>query len=138
MVVGDGPQLESLRALYPDVYFTGHKDGEELAQIYAGADVFVFPSRTDTFGLVILEALASWVPVAAYPVMGPRDVIGDSGVGILSDDLRQAALDALNVPREHCRTWSMRHSWECCTQQFLRNAVAAQSAFNQPTFKLDP
>lgn len=128
VVVGDGPQLASLRKDYPDVYFTGAKSGEDLARHFASADVFVFPSLTDTFGLVLLEALACGVPVAAYPVMGPRDVIGDSGTGILSEDLRQAALDALKIPADRCRDWALRYSWASCTQQFLDNAVAAQAA----------
>ena len=128
VVVGDGPQLASLRKDYPDVYFTGAKSGEDLARHFASADAFVFPSLTDTFGLVILEALACGVPVAAYPVMGPRDVIGDSGTGVLSEDLRQAALDALQIPAERCRSWALKYSWASCTRQFLDNAVAAQTS----------
>ena len=87
LVVGDGPQFARLRAKYPDVHFAGAKFGEDLARHYASGDVFVFPSRTDTFGLVLLEALASGLPVAAYPVPGPLDVIGDSGCGVLDHDL---------------------------------------------------
>ena len=128
VVVGDGPQLASLRKEYPEVYFTGAKSGEDLARHFASADVFVFPSLTDTFGLVLLEALACGVPVAAYPVMGPRDVIGDSGAGILSEDLRQAALDALQIPAERCRAWALKYSWAACTRQFLDNATAAQAS----------
>lgn len=127
VVVGDGPMLERLKRDYPDVLFTGHKAGDDLARLYSDADVFVFPSRTDTFGLVLLEALACGVPVAAYPVMGPHDVIADSGTGILSEDLRQAALGALDVPRSRCRAWAMEHSWASCTRQFLENAVEARS-----------
>ncbi|MEQ8396041.1 glycosyltransferase family 1 protein [Thalassobaculum sp.] len=129
VVVGDGPQLASLRRDYPEVYFTGGKYDEDLAQHYASADVFVFPSLTDTFGLVLLEALACGVPVAAYPVMGPRDVIGDSGTGVLSDDLRQAALDALDIPADRCRAWALRYSWEASARQFLENARIAQAAY---------
>lgn len=129
VVVGDGPHLEALRTAYPEVLFTGHKTGEDLAAFYAGADVFVFPSLTDTFGLVLLEALACGLPVAAFPVMGPRDVIADSGTGVLSEDLRQAALDARDIPRETCRAWAVKHSWTACTRQFLENAVTAQSKF---------
>ena len=128
VVVGDGPQLASLRKDYPKVHFTGAKSGEDLARHFASADAFVFPSLTDTFGLVILEALACGVPVAAYPVMGPRDVIGDSGTGVLSEDLRQAALDALQIPSERCRSWALKYSWASCTRQFLDNAVAAQTS----------
>ncbi|MEQ8332033.1 glycosyltransferase family 1 protein [Nisaea sp.] len=128
VVVGDGPQLASLRADYPEVHFTGAKSGEDLARHFASADVFVFPSLTDTFGLVLLEALACGIPVAAYPVMGPRDVIGDSGTGILSEDLGQAALDALQIPADRCRAWALKYSWAACTRQFLDNAVAAQTS----------
>ena len=128
VVVGDGPQLASLRKEYPEAYFTGAKSGEDLARHFASADIFVFPSLTDTFGLVLLEALACGIPVAAYPVMGPRDVIGDSGTGVLSEDLRQAALDALQIPAERCRSWALKYSWASCTRQFLDNAVAAQTS----------
>ena len=128
VIVGHGPQLEELQEHYPDVVFTGSKFGEELARYFADADAFVFPSWTDTFGLVILEALACGVPVAAYPVMGPRDVIGDSGTGVLSEDLRQAALDALQIPADRCRAWALKYSWASCTRQFLDNAVAAQTS----------
>jgi glycosyltransferase involved in cell wall biosynthesis len=131
VVVGDGPQLASLRRDYPDVHFTGAKSGDDLARHFASADAFVFPSRTDTFGLVLLEALACGVSVAAYPVMGPSDVLGDSRVGILSDDLRQAALDALDIPKDQCRAWAERHSWASCTRQFLDNAIAAQEAHRE-------
>lgn len=128
VVVGDGPDLASLRRSYPAVHFTGGKSGEDLARHFASADAFVFPSRTDTFGLVLLEALACGVPVAAYPVMGPRDVIGDDGPGILSEDLRQAALDALDIPRDRCRAWALRFSWAASARQFLDNAVAPMAA----------
>ncbi len=110
VVVGTGPLLETLKARYPDVIFTGKKVGEELAQCYASADVFVFPSRTDTFGMVLLEAMASGLPVAAYPVTGPIDNVVPGVTGILDDDLRRAALAALDLsagPRRHdysCRT----------------------------------
>jgi glycosyltransferase involved in cell wall biosynthesis len=131
VVVGDGPQLETLKRDYPDVHFTGSKTGEDLARHYASADAFVFPSRTDTFGLVLLEALACGVPVAAYPVMGPVDVIGDSGAGILSDDLREAALAALDIPRDVCRATALSQSWAVCTDQFLENTAAADAAHRQ-------
>ncbi|MGY3650770.1 hypothetical protein ACVWW2_006061 [Bradyrhizobium sp. LM4.3] len=90
VIVGDGPGRIALEEAYPDAIFLGEKHGEELADIYAAADVFVFPSKTDTFGLVLLEALASGLPVAAFPVKGPRDVIGDAPVGVLDHDLRSA------------------------------------------------
>ncbi|SHM17445.1 glycosyltransferase family 4 protein [Roseibium suaedae] len=126
VVVGDGPQLESLKRSYPDVVFTGSKVGEELARYYASADVFVFPSLTDTFGNVLLEALACGVPVAAYPVMGPLDVIGETGAGVLHEDLREAALAALDIPREHCRRVALNYTWAASARQFLDNAEEAR------------
>ncbi len=125
VVVGDGPQLDSLKRKYPDVYFTGAKVGEDLARLYASADVFVFPSKTDTFGNVLLEALACGVPVAAYPVMGPLDVIGETGAGVLSEDLRQACLDALDIPSDHCRKVALNYTWAASARQFLANAEEA-------------
>ncbi len=122
LVVGDGPLLAELRARYQAVRFVGPKFGEELARHYAAADVFVFPSRTDTFGLVLLEALASGLPVAAYPVHGPRDILGDnSKVGVLSEDLTLAARGALALDGEACRQFAMQFSWEMCTRQFVAN-----------------
>jgi glycosyltransferase involved in cell wall biosynthesis len=126
VVVGDGPQLDMLKREYPDVVFTGAKVGEDLAHHYASADVFVFPSLTDTFGNVMLEALACGVPVAAYPVMGPLDVIGDTGAGVLSEDLREAALAALDIPREHCRKIALNYTWAASAEQFLNNAQIAR------------
>lgn len=121
LVVGDGPQLDDLRRKYPEVVFAGAKVGQELAAHYSASDVFVFPSRTDTFGLVLLEALASGVPVAAYPVPGPLDVIGASPAGVLSEDLAGAARQALGIPAETCRAHALSFSWQACTQQFLDN-----------------
>jgi len=121
MVVGDGPQLEEMKRRYPEVHFAGAKFGEELAAHYAAASVFVFPSRTDTFGLVLLEALASGVPVAAYPVPGPLDVIGDSPAGVLNDDLAAAARQAVQIPAETCRAHALTFSWQACTEQFISN-----------------
>jgi glycosyltransferase involved in cell wall biosynthesis len=95
--------------------------GEDLARLYASADVFVFPSRTDTFGLVLLEALASGTPVAAYPVTGPIDVIGNAPVGVLDEDLRKAALAALSIPREACRDYALSFSWKASIDAFLRH-----------------
>ena len=121
VVVGDGPQLKPLRGEYADVLFTGAKHGEELARHYAAADVFVFPSRTDTFGLVMLEALAAGVPVAAYPVPGPLDVVDGTGVGVLDEDLKRAAGNALSIPRQSCRDYALHFSWQRCALQFLDN-----------------
>ena len=127
LVVGDGPQLTELRQKYPAVRFTGPKFGAELARYYAASDVFVFPSRTDTFGLVVLEALASGLPVAAYPVQGPNDVIGgNTTVGALDDNLEQAARRALTLDPAACRRFAMGFSWEACTRQFLANLAPPQ------------
>jgi glycosyltransferase involved in cell wall biosynthesis len=103
------------------VTFTGAKHGEELAHHYAGADVFVFPSRTDTYGLVMLEALASGLPVAAYPVPGPNDVINGHDVGVLDEDLGRAARSAAEIPSERCRSFALEHSWTRSAEQFLDN-----------------
>ena len=131
VVIGEGPQLPSLQRKYPDVHFLGAKVGEDLARHYADADVFVFPSRTDTFGNVILEALASGLPVAAFPVMGPVDIIAETGAGVLSEDLRGAALAALDVPREAALARARDFTWEETSRQFLNNIIAAQSAQNR-------
>ncbi len=120
-VVGGGPMLATLQRRYPDVRFVGPKHGEELASYFAAADVFVFPSRTDTFGLVMLEALACGVPVAAYPVAGPLDVIGNSGVGVLDDDLGTAVANALKIDPARCRDYAINHSWQAAARQFLSN-----------------
>ncbi|MCD7060333.1 glycosyltransferase family 4 protein [Pelagibacterium xiamenense] len=119
VIVGDGPSRARLEREYPDAVFTGHLRGVELARYFASADVFVFPSRTDTFGLVLLEALASGTPVAAYPVPGPLDVVAESGTGVLSEDLRHAALAALAIPRRVCRAYASGFSWEESSAQFL-------------------
>jgi len=125
-VVGDGPRLDQLEASYSDVRFVGFKSGEALAEYYAAADVFVFPSLTDTFGLTMLEALASGVPVAAYPVQGPRDVLLDDRVGCMSEDLKAAALKALSLDRTACREYAQHYSWEACTRQFLSQLTSAR------------
>jgi glycosyltransferase involved in cell wall biosynthesis len=119
VVVGDGPQRAALQRAFPAAVFTGAKVGEELAAHFRSADVFVFPSRTDTFGLVLLEAMASGTPVAAYPVTGPIDVVADGQSGVLSHDLRAAALAALDLPRDVVREHALRFSWEHATAQFL-------------------
>lgn len=128
VVVGDGPARAELEARYPEVTFTGFKAGADLAALYASADVFVFPSLTDTFGLVLLEAAACGLPIAAFPVQGPRDVIGNEPVGVLSDDLRAAALQALTIPRETCRAFALRHSWAAATDAFLAGLVRADGS----------
>jgi glycosyltransferase involved in cell wall biosynthesis len=121
VVVGDGPERERLEARYTHVKFVGYRYGEDLATHIAAADVFVFPSRTDTFGLVLLEALASGVPVAAYPVTGPIDVVRREVTGVLHDDLRTATLRALRLNPADCRAHALEHTWEIATQQFVTN-----------------
>lgn len=117
-VVGDGPQMELLKRRYPNVWFAGVYPQAELARFYRAADVFVFPSLTDTFGLVLLEAMACGTPVAAFPVAGPLDVVADSGAGALNQDLRQACLDAMHIDRCHVRRHAERFSWAAATRQF--------------------
>jgi glycosyltransferase involved in cell wall biosynthesis len=127
VVVGDGPARPALQRTYPDAVFLGALQGEALARAYAAADVFVFPSRTDTFGLVLLEALASGVPVAAFPVTGPRDVIGTAPVGALSEDLRQACLGALKLSPQECLNFVAGHTWEASAQAFINNISLLRS-----------
>jgi glycosyltransferase involved in cell wall biosynthesis len=128
VVVGDGPARADLQQRYPQAVFLGVRQGEALAEVFASADVFVFPSRTDTFGIVLLEALASGVPVAAYPVMGPLDVIGGKDVGVLDEDLQKAALAALEIPSERCRAEALRYTWAESARQFVNNISQAAAA----------
>ena len=121
VVMGGGPQREELIARYPAAHFIIANGDEELARYYRAADTFVFPSLTDTFGLVMLEALASGVPVAAFPVAGPQAVIGDSGAGILAADLREAALAALSISPAVCRARAFEFPWDIVVDQFLDN-----------------
>ncbi|MAL77708.1 MAG: alpha-mannosyltransferase [Sneathiella sp.] len=132
VIVGDGPQRRELENRYPTAFFLGVKEGEKLAELYSSADVFVFPSLTDTFGLVLLEALASGVPVAAYPVTGPLDVIGDAPVGVLDNDLAAAAMAALSLDRAQCRAHAMNYSWQASAAQFRQNLVFFRSARTAP------
>lgn len=125
VLVGDGPARASLERQYPEARFLGPKIGEDLVRHYSASDVFVFPSHTDTFGLVVLEALACGVPVAAFPVPGPLDVIGTAPVGALNSDLRAACLTAMDIPREACRNFALTRSWRACTEQFLSNLPAS-------------
>jgi len=122
VVVGDGPQLADLKKRYPGVHFLGARFGAQLAAAYAGADVKVFPSRTDTFGLVLLESLACGTPVAAFPVTGPLDVVTPD-VGSLNEDLRAACLDALTKDRAVCRAYAEKFSWRACTELFVDHLV---------------
>jgi glycosyltransferase involved in cell wall biosynthesis len=127
-VIGGGPALEALRARFPAVIFTGYKYGEELARHIASADVFVFPSRTDTFGLVLLEAMACGVPVAAYPVVGPIDVVQNGVSGCLHDDLATAVTGALALDRGGCRRHALQSTWERATGQFFDNLAPRTAA----------
>ncbi len=124
LIVGGGPAAALLRVRYPEAVFAGYRHGEDLAAHIAASDVFVFPSRTDTFGLVLLEALACGVPVAAYPVAGPIDVIVEGVTGVLSEDLRGAALSALRLNPDACRSHAMKHSWAAATSQFLASLAS--------------
>ena len=118
-VAGEGPALAGTRARYPGVNFLGVLRQEDLAEVYASADVFVFPSKTDTFGLVLLEAMACGLPVATYPVTGPLDVLGDSKAGIMHEDLKTACLRALEIGREDAAAHARKFSWRAATEQFV-------------------
>jgi len=133
LVVGDGHLLPQMKHRYPQVRFAGRHEGEALVRHYASADVFVLSSRTETFGLVLLEALACGLPVAALPVSGPLDVVGDSGAGVLDWDLRGAALQALAIRSEICRAHALRFSWRAAIQQFLANLVPGADSGNLST-----
>lgn len=125
-VAGDGPALAGLRARYPDVNYLGVLEQRALAEVYASANVFVFPSRTDTFGLVLLEAMACGLPVAAYPVTGPIDVLGDSGAGVMRADLKEACLAALDIDRAAARAHAEKYSWRAATEQFLSHLQVSE------------
>jgi glycosyltransferase involved in cell wall biosynthesis len=127
VVVGDGPARAALQRRFPKAHFLGSRFGEELARIYTSADAFVFPSRTDTFGIVLIEAMACGLPVAAFPVAGPLDVIGDSGAGVLSEDLREACLKALEIPRERAIAHAEGFTWKESARQFLTHIVEGRA-----------
>jgi glycosyltransferase involved in cell wall biosynthesis len=126
IVIGDGPARPRLQSQYPDSRFAGFRYGEDLAAHLAAADVLVFPSRTDTFGLVILEAMACGVPVAAYPVTGPIDVVEDGVTGALDTDLARAAARALKIDAQACRERALRSGWDACTREFESSLVACR------------
>lgn len=128
-VVGDGPARAGLQTKFPDAVFHGMKHGADLAYYYQQADAFVFPSRTDTFGLVLLEAMACGTPVAAYPVTGPIDVVSDPAVGVLSEDLRAAALAALELDRAAAYRYAREYSWRRSTHQFIDQLRPVSVAF---------
>jgi glycosyltransferase involved in cell wall biosynthesis len=127
IVIGDGPERGRLQAIYPEAVFTGYKFGEELAKHLAAADIMVFPSLTDTFGLVNLEAMACGVPVAAYPVSGPIDVIEDGVTGALDNDLGAAARRALTLDPKACRAHALRRGWDASSREFEGNLVFCRS-----------
>lgn len=131
VVIGEGPQLAELRHRFSAATFLGELHGETLAAHLAAADVFVFPSKTDTFGVAQLEALACGVPVAAYPVTGPKDVIGGSPIGVLDNDLRAACLGALEVSRAACRAFALARSWQVSARQFLGHAESIVVPFRK-------
>jgi glycosyltransferase involved in cell wall biosynthesis len=126
VVVGSGPIEEELKRDFPDVVFLGAKHGEELAKAYSQADVFVFPSKTDTYGLVIGESLGCGVPVAAYPAPGPIDIIQNGITGIINDDLEFACLEALKLNSKDCIEFARNNSWEKATEQFINNLIQAK------------
>jgi glycosyltransferase involved in cell wall biosynthesis len=128
VIVGDGPARAALARKYPQAVFLGARQGEALAEAYAAAYVFVFPSKTDTFGLVLLEALASGVPVAAFPVTGPRDVIGAAPVGALNDDLQLACLSALLISPQACLEFAAGYTWEASARAFVDHALNVRAA----------
>ena len=130
VIVGDGPQRADLERRYPAVQFLGPKYDDELVRHYRAADVFVFPSRTDTLGLVMLEAMACGVPVAAFPVQGPLDVVGDSAAGVLNEDLAAAIEGALPIEPGICRARALEHSWDQSVVEFHSNLIPIRA----PTF----
>lgn len=132
VIVGDGPIRESLQKQFPDAKFVGYRRGAALAEAYANADVFVFPSKTDTFGLVMIEAMACGIPVAAYPVIGPIDVVTAPGVGALNDDLALAIKQALSTGDAiACVQHAAQFNWERCTDQLLQNFVPINTKSSQ-------
>jgi glycosyltransferase involved in cell wall biosynthesis len=128
LIVGDGPDLNKLRARFPEALFVGYQFGEALVRHLAAADVFVFPSRTDTFGLVMLEAMACGTPVAAYPVTGPIDVVREGVSGCLDEDLGAAVLRALEVSRADCRRAALERTWDRATGEFMAHLTRADGA----------
>ena len=126
IMVGDGPMLEKYRAQYPDVYFTGFKTGIPLAKYYANAEVFVFPSRWETFGIVMIEAMACGTPVAAYPCQGPEDVIDQGMTGFMNENLEDAVTACLQLSREHVEKFSKRWTWDRAWEIFRDNLIPAK------------
>jgi glycosyltransferase involved in cell wall biosynthesis len=137
VVIGQGPQEEELKRKYPSAKFLGLLENGTLAGHMAAADVFVFPSRTDTFGVVQLEALASGLPIAAFPVTGPKDVVGNNPIGVLDEDLRAACLGALELSRDACRAFALECSWEKSARQFIGHVQKVSTNSNaQPKLQM--
>jgi glycosyltransferase involved in cell wall biosynthesis len=128
IMVGDGPMLETYRRQYPAVHFTGFKTGVDLAKYYANAEVFVFPSQWETFGIVMIEAMACGTPVAAYPCQGPEDVIDEGVTGCMNADLKQAVTDCLFLNRNQVWSGSQRWSWDRAWAIFRDNLIPAKSS----------
>ncbi len=124
LVVGKGPDLDKLKKEYPEAIFKGERTNGELASYFASSDVFVFPSKTDTFGIVIIEALKCGLPVAAYPVAGPKDIFNGTNIGSLNNDLKKAALEALKSDRSACIEHAKKYTWENCAKIFLNSVVS--------------
>jgi glycosyltransferase involved in cell wall biosynthesis len=131
VVVGDGPQLAELQVRYPSVIFTGVREGEQLAECYASADVFVFPSLTDTFGMVMLEAMACGVPVAAFPAIGPKDLVTPGVSGVLGWDLKSAALEACKLDRARVHASALQFTWQTAAKLFISNIENALAQARQ-------
>lgn len=121
IVIGDGPDLKHLSSIYTETHFLGVKRGRELASYLSGGDVFVFPSKTDTFGIVMLEAMACGLPIAAYPVEGPQDIVKQNYCGVLNDNLYDAISGALKISKDSCINYATNFSWDRCTQTFESN-----------------
>jgi glycosyltransferase involved in cell wall biosynthesis len=128
IVIGDGPDLDMLRYKYPKILFTGFKHGQDLAAHLAAADVFVFPSQTDTFGIVLLEAMACGVPIAAFPVAGPIDIVKHGVTGVLCDNLYRAAMDALKLNPGDCVDYAMQYTWKKSAESFLNNLIPIEQS----------
>ena len=124
LIVGKGPDLDKLKKEYPEAKFKGERTNGELASYFASSDVFVFPSKTDTFGIVIIEALKCGLPVAAYPVAGPKDIFNGTNIGSLNNDLKKAALEALKSDRSACIEHAKKYTWENCAKIFLNSAIS--------------
>ena len=136
-IIGDGPAMNELKDQYPDIHFAGYKTGEDLVMHLASADVMVFPSLTDTFGLVLIEAMACGVPVAAYPVTGPKDIIENGVNGWVDGDLAYAIEKALTVSPQSCRSFAEKFSWERATKQFASNLVLLKNQVNSAPLSLE-